>query len=36
MAHEQIEYCGDCENYEKCKKQAEEGMLRKCIANERK
>ena len=30
MASDQIEYCGNCPFYEKCKKLAEEGRLEKC------
>lgn len=30
MASDQIEYCGDCENLEKCRKLAREGKLNHC------
>lgn len=30
MASDQIEYCGDCKFYKKCKKLAEEGRLERC------
>lgn len=33
MAHEQIEYCGNCEHYAKCIELAKEGRLHKCKAN---
>ena len=33
MASEQIEYCGNCKFFEKCKKLANEGRLEKCRMN---
>lgn len=35
MAHEQIEYCGNCEHYAKCVELAKEGRLYKCKANKK-
>lgn len=36
MASEQIEYCGNCEHYEKCKSLDEKGHLHQCIMNKSK
>lgn len=33
MAHEQIEYCGSCENYAACIELAKEGRLTSCKVN---
>ena len=33
MASDQIEYCGKCQFYAKCRKQAEQGRLEKCKIN---
>lgn len=30
MASDQVEYCGECQYYSKCKKLAEEGKLFEC------
>ncbi len=30
MTNEQVEYCGECKHYAKCKKLAEEGKLERC------
>ena len=35
MASDQVEYCGECKHYEKCKRLAEEGRLYKCKMNEK-
>lgn len=32
MASEQIEYCGNCKHYAKCRALAAEGRLEKCRA----
>ena len=33
MTHEQIEYCGSCENYIACIELAKEGRLTSCKVN---
>lgn len=30
MASDQVEYCGNCKFYKKCKKLAEDGRLERC------
>ena len=34
MASDQVEYCGECQHYAKCKKLAEEGRLERCKIQE--
>ena len=36
MATDQIEYCGNCEHYMKCKALAKHGRLHECKANKDK
>lgn len=35
MAHDQIEYCGSCENYKACIELAKEGRLASCKLDNR-
>ena len=32
MASEQVEYCGDCKHYKRCKTLANKGRLNHCLA----
>lgn len=32
MASEQVEYCGECKHYERCKELALQGRLHSCKA----
>jgi hypothetical protein len=34
MSKDQIEYCGECPNYQVCHERAVQGRLIKCIAND--
>ena len=33
MSKDQIEYCGECPNYQTCHERAIQGRLTKCIFN---
>ena len=34
MSKDQIEYCGECPNYQVCNERAIQGRLIKCIVND--